>query len=149
MWQKVNDSLFVFNGKETVAVMTTKKGRSVFKKVQQQREVYFLNQIHSDRVVDIDCERTTVGDGLVTSRRDIFIGLKVADCLPIYFIAKDRIGIVHAGWKGTLNKIALKMLDKFDKKPVYFFGACIGPCCYSIDKDRYDLFKKDFPEEIF
>lgn len=38
-----------------------------------------------------------------------------ADCVPIYFLApkQQRIGIVHSGWKGTVQKIAGEMAAKW------------------------------------
>ncbi|MCS7258737.1 MAG: peptidoglycan editing factor PgeF [candidate division WOR-3 bacterium] len=110
--------------------------------------IYFLHQIHSSIIfyVNRDFLPTNLyhGDGLYTDRKNIFLAVRVADCLPIYFFVPQRsiIGIVHAGWRGTLGLIALKlawqMMNKFHLSPneiYYAFGSAIGECCYEIKSD--------------
>lgn len=52
-------------------------------------------------------------DALITFERDVPIGVKTADCVPILLYAPDRQGIaaIHAGWKGTLGGIVDNVID--------------------------------------
>ena len=64
--------------------------------------INFLKQIHSDKIFYVSehnfIQRNLEGDGMFTNRLDTFLGVNVADCLPIYFFSslKKIIGIVHS-----------------------------------------------------
>ena len=53
-------------------------------------------------------------DGLLTFQQDVFLMVTVADCLPIliYEPVVKLVGILHAGWRGTLSGISQKMIKK-------------------------------------
>jgi hypothetical protein len=103
-----------------------------------------VRQVHSSEVVYVD-ERTrpdTVqADGLFTDRPGVALGVKVADCLPIYFVGtRDPvIGLAHAGWRGTRDRIAARLVEaiheRFGTEPKdlsYALGPCIAPACYEV-----------------
>lgn len=115
-----------------------------------------MGQIHGKEIKVVDEEdegKVLPGvDGMVSSQNGIILGAKVADCLPILFYDKKRkiIGIAHAGWKGTLEKIGQSMFKKmrlFGSNPkniLVGIGPHIGSCCYLISKKRADKFEKEF-----
>jgi YfiH family protein len=113
----------------------------------------YLKQIHSNKIFYMPANnfRVDSGDGLYTDQAGIFLGVRVADCLPIYFIVPDKriVGLVHSGWQGTLKQIGLAMVNemqnRFQIKPEqvnYAFGPSIGQCCYEIKQDVANLFKQ-------
>jgi len=66
-----------------------------------------------------------------------------ADCVPVLLIDTkgEAIGLVHAGWRGSVGKIAAKAVQllqaQFGSKPeniVAAIGPSIGPCCYEVDE---------------
>ena len=74
-------------------------------------------------------------DGLITNIPNIPLFAFYADCTPIFIYDPDNevIGILHAGWKGTLGNIAGKSVDilieLFNSKPeklIYVIGPRIG-----------------------
>jgi polyphenol oxidase len=80
-------------------------------------------------------------DGFYTNKEGILLTLCYADCVPLFFISpKNRmIGAAHAGWKGTVNEIARKMVEKWEEggiPPNQIFVA-IGPSicekCYIVN----------------
>ncbi|MBL5766663.1 peptidoglycan editing factor PgeF [Heyndrickxia sporothermodurans] len=77
-------------------------------------------------------------DGLYTEEKNTLLTLCFADCVPLYFFAPDynMIGIAHAGWKGTVDGIGKKMVEKWTSEgiAVQHIQAVIGP---SICKDCY------------
>lgn len=87
-------------------------------------------------------------DGLITNKRNLFLTITVADCLPIYFFdfQKEIIGIAHAGWKGILLNISGEMINKMKeiyKSDFKDIAVYIGPHiqkCHFEAKD--DLIKK-------
>lgn len=118
------------------------------------KEIGYLKQMHSKLVYNFDGE-VYEGDGIITNRRDIGIGVFTADCVPILIYDKVNqvVAAVHSGWKGTLNEIVVNTLYKLkseygsDMKDII---AYIGPhnrgCCYEIGDDVKQLF---FCKEIY
>ena len=53
-------------------------------------------------------------DGFVTNKKSIFLSVRVADCLPIFFYdpEKEAIGLIHAGWRGLAGGIIAKAIEK-------------------------------------
>ncbi|WP_019242390.1 MULTISPECIES: peptidoglycan editing factor PgeF [Bacillus] len=80
-------------------------------------------------------------DGLYTTEEGILLTLCYADCVPIYFYAPKQhyIGVVHAGWKGSVAGIALEMVQKWQAEgvPIEDIFVIIGPSicqnCYIVD----------------
>ena len=80
-------------------------------------------------------------DGLVTTNSNILLTLKVADCVPVFLYEplKRIIGLVHSGWRGTVENIvsnAIKLMQKYgaESKDIRcFLGPAIGKCCYEVD----------------
>lgn len=80
-------------------------------------------------------------DGIFTLEKGILLTLCYADCVPIYFIDKaiKRIGIAHAGWKGSVNGIAKKMIFNWvsegsnPKDILVAIGPSICEKCYIVD----------------
>ena len=96
-------------------------------------------------------------DGFITNRKDVVIFTKYADCLPVYIYdpLKEVIGLVHSGWRGTLQEItleAIKLMEKnygTDRKNVYFaFGIGIGQENYEVGQEFKDLFSEKFSFDI-
>lgn len=81
-------------------------------------------------------------DGLITDEENILLASYYADCVPLFFYSPDLdfIGVAHAGWKGTVEGIATKMVRKFQKagaNPTTLrvaIGPSIGVCCYEVDE---------------
>ncbi len=82
-------------------------------------------------------------DGLITKNKNIVLSISVADCCPIYIYDKEMKirGLIHSGWKGTVNKICNNAIDKFLKLKSdilnlsIYLGPSIGPCCYEVEND--------------
>ena len=96
-------------------------------------------------------------DGFITNRKNVVIFTKYADCLPVYIYdpLKEVIGLVHSGWRGTLQEItleAIKLMEKnygTDRKNVYFaFGIGIGQENYEVGQEFKDLFSEKFSFDI-
>ncbi|AFQ45672.1 peptidoglycan editing factor PgeF [Desulfosporosinus meridiei] len=95
-------------------------------------------------------------DGLLTQST---LGLMAffADCVPLYFYYPnlEAVGIVHAGWKGTVNKIGLKALEYFEKaggqteSAWVAIGPSIGPSCYLVDERVAEEFRLNYDKTTF
>lgn len=71
-------------------------------------------------------------DGLITNKRGILCTAFFADCVPLYFFdpITGYIGIAHAGWRGSVNRIGEKMVRELQSAGVNpaTLLATIGPC---------------------
>jgi polyphenol oxidase len=81
-------------------------------------------------------------DGLLTDRPNIFLASFYADCVPLFFYAPGRrvIGVAHAGWRGTVERIGQKMVQRMIQNwglaPADIYaaiGPSIGSCCYEVN----------------
>jgi polyphenol oxidase len=88
-------------------------------------------------------------DALITREKNLPLAIFTADCLSIFlFDPQTRgIGLVHAGWRGTLAGIAAKtieaMRNEFHSRPENIcvqFGPAIRSCCYQVNGDFQDKF---------
>ncbi len=86
-------------------------------------------------------------DALILTDKNIAIFLNFADCTPvILYDEKQNIGaIAHAGWRGTVQKIAPKTAEKmmmyFGSKPeniAALIGPAIGFCCYNVGEEVFE-----------
>ena len=93
-------------------------------------------------------------DGAVTCVPGIALTVTCGDCLPVY--AWDpvhrAIGLVHAGWRGTLAGIAAEMVyvmgREYGSRPEDLqvrIGPGIDACCFEVKEDCYDLFLDKYP----
>lgn len=113
---------------------------------------YQTKQIHSDiiHIVDNNYINNSIGDALITNHTNKPLIIKVADCVPIILYDKENkvIGVVHSGWKGTLENITTKtikvMMDNFNSNiehiKVYIYPS-IRQCHFEVEDDVYSLFK--------
>lgn len=98
-------------------------------------------------------DRPPSGDALVTNHPGILLAIRTADCHPILLVDSRRraIGAVHAGWRGTLARIAEKtvgvMRATFGSNP-RDITAAIGPgiqaCCYGVGEEVVAAFHGRF-----
>lgn len=80
-------------------------------------------------------------DGLVTDEHGVALLTLFADCVPVLFYEPKEqvIGVCHCGWRGTVGKIAAKMVQimvqDYGCRP-QMICAAIGP---SISRDAYEV----------
>lgn len=118
-------------------------------KIMHIKDAVFLHQTHSNQGVSLQTRQQIAtftnfsqdGDFLLTNLSGVGIGIVTADCLPIILCDtfNQVIGIVHAGWRGSVNGIAAHAVDQMyevfgtdPKNLKVFFGPCIKICCYSV-----------------
>ena len=105
-------------------------------------------QIHSADIVIANSPHSTTtappefkADGILTDNPDVSLFMRFADCTPIllYDPQKKCVGIVHAGWLGTVRRAAgqaVKLMKAaYGSNPADILAA-IGP---SIGPDHYEV----------
>jgi len=106
------------------------------------------HQVHGARVAAVGPEHRgqviADTDALITDVPDVVLMLRFADCTPIWLYdrRRDAVGLVHAGWRGTVADVAgatvRAMQVAFGCRPrdlVAGIGPSIGPCCYEVGTD--------------
>jgi polyphenol oxidase len=78
--------------------------------------VYNLKQIHGVNVCNA-LKLQEEGDALVTNEYNKCLAVSIADCYPILFYDEKNkvIAAAHAGWRGTVNRIAEHTLKAMKK----------------------------------
>ncbi len=124
-------------------------------------------QVHGDRVARVGRAEAGRGalaretaipgvDALITDETGLTLIIGCADCVPVYLVDPDRpaIGLAHAGWRGTVGKIATQtvraMTGAFGSRPdrlLAAIGPSIGPCCYEVDETVAGPLREAFPED--
>lgn len=156
-------NLGLHTGDEQQAVLDNRRRFATAVGFQADKAVT-AQQVHSDTVA-IVASHTTVGqektyprvfsstDALITAEPGIPLLLFYADCVPVLFFDPVRrvAAVSHAGWKGTVARIAAKTLlmmqDQFGVKPgdcLIGIGPSIGQCCYEVDEPVIDKLRQEF-----
>lgn len=121
------------------------------------KAVAFLDQVHGDRIIEVRAEDlggpghtaalrgagglAGMGDGLITDETGLGLMGVSADCPLILAADLDgaAVGVAHASWRGTVKKIALKLIrrmaERYGVDPSRLV-ACIGP---SAGPERYEV----------
>jgi len=114
-----------------------------------------LKQVHSDviHVIKSKTRGRLVGDGLITNIPNLALAIQTADCFSLLLVdTKNRaVGVFHAGWRGTLQRIVEKglgqMRREYGTEPQDILAA-IGPgiqkCCYEVGEELKGQFESQF-----
>lgn len=129
----------------------------------------FVHQSHSDRVLKVTSADLGKGkdgfesgmdsDALYTYEKNVPLCIFHADCVPIFFINEKAslVGIIHAGFKGTMNHVACKAMHEVIKQEnldIADFKFYIGPFrqkdSFVMDETtKYTILEAGFERAIF
>lgn len=95
------------------------------------------------------CDYLENTDALITQMPQVCIGISTADCVPIllYDNRKKIVAAIHAGWRGTANRIVRKTIDLMqshfccnpqDLKAI--IGPSISPNAFEVGQEVYNKF---------
>ena len=115
------------------------------------QSIQSMHQIHSDIFYEVSQKFSfePVADSLFTTKSNLTLSVKTADCLPIiFFHPYPLIGAIHAGRKGSDNFITEKTINylkttfNLNDEFTFWLGPCISADNYEIDRElhtTYDL----------
>ena len=117
-------------------------------------------QVHGTDVVIAEAPRADLrylaqADILLTDRRNLPLSMRFADCVPVLLFdpVRPAIGIVHAGWRGTLadaTGVAVRaMTHAFGTRPADVqaaIGPSIGVECYEVGAEVVAATRTAFPD---
>ena len=131
-----------------------------YKKVASALKIDYRNiikphQTHTDRVEKVNNINEVFDevDGLITNKENIFLCTTSADCTSLLFYDDNKkvVADIHSGWKGTLQEIGKKAVEKmiaeYSCNPKDII-CCIGPhirkCHFEVEEDVMQMFKNEF-----
>ena len=117
-------------------------------------------QTHETNIINIDKKFLSLSkterdnqlygiDAIITSLPSVCIGVSTADCVPILLYDTERkiVAAIHAGWRGTVQRIVEKtvayMQDKFSTSPHAIMAVIcpsIGMEAFEVGDEVYDAF---------
>jgi len=147
-------SLALHTGEDRASIIANRKKVSSLLDINDTLHFVVANQTHSDHIKVITKEETKGWedpedavadcDALITDRKGVVLTVLTADCVPVLLYDKKKkiVAAVHAGWKGTKEKIVVKtvkkMIDVFKSEPsdiIAGIAPSIGQCCYEVGED--------------
>ncbi len=116
-----------------------------------------MKQIHSAIIRPFAAVPATPcqGDASMTKAPCLLLGTQTADCVPILLVdpKKRVVAAIHAGWRGTLARIAQKTVGRmqfeYGCRPADLLaaiGPSIGPCCYEVGAEFVAKFTAQFAD---
>lgn len=126
-----------------------------------EMRVVGMQQIHSDVIHRVDSENLAAdanplkGDALITRERGVLLVVQTADCIPILLADTKRraIAAIHAGWRGSVRRIAAKALGRmqmeFGTRPedvIAALGPGICQACYEVGPEVAKEFHAQFSQ---
>ncbi|MFC2475610.1 MAG: peptidoglycan editing factor PgeF [Prevotella sp.] len=151
-----------FCGDDKVAVLRNRQALAHVLTIEEQHLV-LPHQVHGTaiKVVDDDFFALTSEargrfvegiDGIMTDCKGVSIGVSTADCIPIilYDEAHHAAAAVHAGWRGTVKRIAGKAVNamtlRYGTRPEQL-KALIGPGIslknFEVGDEVFDAFRHE------
>jgi len=114
-----------------------------------------MNQVHGAKLV-VSSEPSAeapICDGLFTRSDRLALVVRTADCVPLLMWDAEHnvVAAVHAGWRGTLERITTKAIElfqyRFSSHPESIYvsmGPAIGPCCYEVGDEVVQAYARRF-----
>ncbi len=145
-----------FTGDETSGYYENRKQLAALLGIEIERMI-FPRQTHSNNVcqlVDIPEKEITETDALVSNRPGLCLCVQTADCVPIllYDPVKKVAAAIHAGWRGTVNKIVANsvriMVESYACSAsdiLAAIGPSIGPGVYEVGTEVVEAVRASVP----
>ena len=142
-WDSLNMGGFIGDDLQHV---TQNRIRSFQTVGRDPNSVYDVWQVHSADVICTDAPRPPEvpylkADAILTNNPDVTLFMRFADCVPILLFdpVKLVIGVVHAGWQGTVKQIVAhaiyRMMEVYASEAKNIWAG-IGP---SICAHHYEV----------
>lgn len=112
------------------------------------------HQVHGQNILDVSEPGRYEGyDALMTTQPNLFVGVSVADCVPIlvYDQKNKAVAAIHAGWKGTVAELVRLTLEAMQQRyntnarDCYgYVGTCIDEISFEVGPEVADQFAPEY-----
>jgi len=156
-WDSLNVGGFIGDDLERVI---QNRARSFHALGREPDSVYDVWQVHSAEVVCTSAPRQKGvdhlrADAILTDNPRVTLFMRFADCVPILLCDPEKrvVGLVHAGWQGTVKKIVAAtvaaMIESYGSQPGAIWagiGPSIGPHHYTVGPEVIREVRRSFGE---
>lgn len=120
---------------------------------QHTKNIRIVKQKINNGNIDFEQEEYKETDGLITKQTKIALATTNADCILLIFFdpIKKVIANVHSGWRGTLQKISVKAVNKMrneygcnSKDIICCICPSIRKCHFEVSSDVKKLYYEEF-----
>lgn len=154
-WKSLNQANTVGDPREHIIENRRRSFEAIHRPVESIFDVW---QVHGTTVICSESPRPLEephqkADAIFTSNPEVTLFMRFADCVPImlYDPQKKVVGIVHAGWQGTVKKIVSEALEaiqaNYGVTPSDLYagiGPSIGKCHYQIGPEVVAAVEQSF-----
>ena len=122
---------------------------------QHTKNIRNVKQKINGGYIDFEQEEYKATDGLITRQENIALATTNADCILLLFFdpVKKVIGNIHSGWRGTLQRISVKAVNKmkneYNCNPKDII-CCICPsirkCHFKVHADVQEPYYNEFKD---
>lgn len=144
------NSLFRYTIADNIDAFSTERGAELPYYVVQP------HQVHGCEIREVTDPLTTRDelegvDALVTDVPGVAISVRTADCIPVllYDPVNKAVAAVHAGWRGTVQHISCKVIDRMQElygtdpaDLIAVIGPGIGPESFQVGQEVADTFSE-------
>ena len=150
--RKNSINVLIINGDKTELIDSYKKVANALD--VDYEAIIKPHQTHTDKIEIVNSVKDlNEVDGVITNKKGLVLCTTSADCtsLLLYDDTKKVIGNVHSGWRGTLQKIGKKAIEKMKKEYncnpediICCICPCIKKCHFEVEEDVMQMFKKEY-----
>jgi YfiH family protein len=131
------DSLNVGAGIGDFPEAIAENRRRVREKLGLPSEPVWLEQVHGTDVVELGSTVAPTGDASVARGAGYVCAIRVADCMPVLFAARDgsAVAAAHAGWRGLAGGVleaTVRRLGLPASQLIAWMGPAIGPAHFEV-----------------
>lgn len=111
-------------------------------------------QVHGAAIIQVNQPARFEGfDALITNIPGIQLAVTIADCTPIliYDPVTQSVAAIHAGWRGTVQEIVTKTLQKMQeayqsntKDCIAYIGTCIDQNAFEVGPEVAEHFSEEY-----
>ena len=88
--------------------------------LKPEASVYRVKQVHGNQIltpaeINTATDNWSDGDGIITDDKQQAVWVASADCNPVLIgdVETGRVAAIHAGWRGTAQKIVPNAIERF------------------------------------
>ncbi|ACV26502.1 peptidoglycan editing factor PgeF [Kangiella koreensis] len=139
-FDSLNLGLHVGDDKSKVFV-----NRKQLQSASEHPPVQWLNQVHSNRVVEYSGVDTLLdADAITTQKPAAACAVMTADCLPVLFTNSrgNWVAAAHAGWRGLADGILLNTVSQYAQAEslMAWIGPAISQDCFEVGDEVRQAF---------
>lgn len=108
---------------------------------EHTKNIRIVKQKMNKGKLDLEQDEYSSTDGLITNQKNIALATTNADCILLIFFdpVKRVIANIHSGWRGTLQKISIKAVNKMKSEYNCNPKDIICCMCPSIRKCHFEV----------